>query len=105
MTIFLTRSLSFGVLGSNSINEDEITSAMVQLGISAFEDDIEDLIQEFDRDRSGDIDIYEFFAIIEKYKENDNSFVAGIRDRTESKRRGSMQTSDNNEKSATCMVM
>lgn len=62
--------------GDQKIDQNEITSSFVQLGIDATEDEVKDLLIEFDADNSGTLDIFEYIGVFAKYKAKDASVGA-----------------------------
>ena len=56
----------FDTSGSGTIEPKELKVALRALGFEPSKDDIERLVSEFDKDRSGTIDFHEFLAIMMK---------------------------------------
>jgi len=62
--------------GDGKIDQNEITSSFVQLGIDMTEEEAAKLLEEFDADNSGALDIMEYIGVFAAYKANDSSVGA-----------------------------
>jgi len=62
--------------GDEKIDQDEITSSMVQLGIDMTEGEAEVILQKYDADNSGALDIMEYIGVFADYKKQDGSVGA-----------------------------